>query len=101
MAITLRSVKGSGLTNDEIDTNFTTLDVKDLSGGVAGLTGFALNVWNAAKTFKSLLSFAGTANRSHALQDRDGTVALLDDITGGTRSVAATTLSASGARTTA
>ena len=54
---------------------------KDASNGYAGLTGFALNVWHAAKTFKSMLSFSGTANRSHALPDKDGTVAMTSDIT--------------------
>jgi hypothetical protein len=49
--------------------------VRDGSGGVAGLTGFAINLWNAAKTFKSSLTFSGTANRVHTLQDRNGTLA--------------------------
>lgn len=54
---------------------------KDANGGVAGLTGFAINVWNSVKTFKSFLSFSGTANRAHALPDKDGTLALLSDLT--------------------
>lgn len=70
--------------------------VRDGSDGVAGLTGFALNVWNAAKTFKSLLSFAGTANRSHVLPDKDGTVALTSDITGGTQAGSFASLSSTG-----
>lgn len=52
---------------------------KDTSGGYVGLTGFAINLWNAAKTFRSLLSFAGTANRAHVFPDKDGTVALTND----------------------
>jgi len=48
---------------------------KDASGGYAGLTGFAINLWNAAKTFKSSLTFSGAANRVHTFQDRDGTLA--------------------------
>jgi len=48
---------------------------KDASGGYAGLTGFAINLWNAAKTFKSSLTFSGAANRVHTFQDRDGTIA--------------------------
>jgi len=49
--------------------------VRDGSGGVAGLTGLTINLWNAAKTFKSSLTFSGAANRVHTLQDRDGTIA--------------------------
>lgn len=55
--------------------------LKDVSGGVAGLTGFAINIWNSVKSFKSLLSFSGTANRAHALPDKDGMLALLSDLT--------------------
>lgn len=56
--------------------------VRDGSGGVAGLTGFAVNIWNSAKSFKSLLSFAGlTADRAHALPDKSGMLALLSDLT--------------------
>jgi len=55
---------------------------KDASGGYAGLTGFAINLWNAAKTFKSSLTFNGTANRVHTFPDKDITVAGLVDITG-------------------
>lgn len=77
--------------------------VRDGSGGVAGLTGFAVNIWNAAKTSKSLLSFAGSANRAHVLPDKSGTVAMMSDFAapgpiGSTTpsSVSATTLSATG-----
>jgi hypothetical protein len=56
--------------------------VRDGSGGVAGLTGYAINIWNSVKSFKSLLSFADlTEDRSHVLPNKSGTVALLDDVT--------------------
>ncbi|MES2948680.1 MAG: hypothetical protein V4858_09070 [Pseudomonadota bacterium] len=34
-----------------------------------------LRLWNATKTFYSTFQFTGTANRTHTLQDRDGTLA--------------------------
>lgn len=71
--------------------------VRDGSGGVAGLTGFAINLWNAAKTFKSALTFSGTANRVHTLQDRNGIIA---DDTDLALKVTATVLAASGGAAT-
>jgi hypothetical protein len=53
---------------------------KDATGGYAGLTGFAINVKNAAGTVVSKLSSAATIARSIVLPDKDGTVALMSDI---------------------
>lgn len=72
---------------------------KDASGGYAGLTLFKLNLRNAANTFTSFLTNAATAARTWTMQDRDGTVALTNDITGGTLAGSFTTLTASGAAT--
>ena len=55
---------------------------KDASGGYAGLIGQAINLWNSGKTFHSTFSFEGTAHRTHALQNKSGTLALTSDITG-------------------
>lgn len=56
---------------------------KDATGGFAGLTGWALNLKNAAGTIMSFISSAATATRTWVMPDKSGTVALLDDITGG------------------
>lgn len=78
-----------------------TLVNKDASGGYAGLTLFKLNLRNAANTFTSFLTNAATAARTWIMPDKDGTVAMVSDITGGTQAVSGTTLSATGALTTA
>jgi hypothetical protein len=48
---------------------------KDASGGVAGLTGLAINFMNALGTIKSFFTNANTAARTYTFQDRDGTIA--------------------------
>lgn len=53
---------------------------KDASGGYAGLTGFAVNLWNSAGTFKSSLTNTNTAARTYTLPDKDLTVAATADI---------------------
>jgi Collagen triple helix repeat (20 copies) len=55
---------------------------KDASGGYPGLTLFKLNLRNAANTFTSWFTTAATAARTWTLPDKDGTVAMLSDITG-------------------
>lgn len=57
---------------------------KDASGGYAGLTLFKLNMRNVANTFTSWFTNANTASRTYTLPDKDGTVAMTSDITGGT-----------------
>lgn len=69
---------------------------KDASGGYAGLTLFKLNLRNAADTFTSFLTNAATAARTWTMQNRDGTVALTDDITGGLLGGSFTTLASTG-----
>ena len=53
---------------------------KDASNGYAGLTLFKLNLKNAANTFTNFFTNATTASRTWTMQDRDYTVAGLDDI---------------------
>lgn len=55
---------------------------KDTSGGYAGLSGFMLKLRNDADTFTSFLKSTVTAARIWTMQDKDGTVAMLSDITG-------------------
>lgn len=61
--------------NDKLDA-----DQKEASGGVPGLTGYALNVWNAGKTFMANIVSVGTANWTHTLPNRSGTLADNTDI---------------------
>ena len=56
------------------------LSAKDASGGVAGLTGFKLNLKNAANTFTNFLTNATTAARTWTFPDKDGIVALIGDV---------------------
>ncbi len=69
---------------------------KDVSDGYAGLTAYKINMKNVAGTFTSYLTNTNTASRIYAWQDKDGTVALTNDITGGTSAGSFTTLAASG-----
>jgi hypothetical protein len=54
--------------------------VRDGSGGIAGLTLFKLNLRNAANTFTGFLTNASTAVRTWTLPDKDGTVAMTNDV---------------------
>ncbi len=64
---------------------------KDATGGYAGLTGFAIKLKNAAGTVTSLFSSAATTARSWVFPDKDGTVAMLSDISVAAETHAATT----------
>ena len=55
---------------------------KDATGGYPGLTLFKLNLRNAANTITSWFTNAATVARTWTLPDKDGTVAMLSDITG-------------------
>lgn len=55
---------------------------KNAANGYAGLVGQAIRVLTTAKDYFSSLRFIGTANRVHTLPDKDGTIAMLSDITG-------------------
>lgn len=55
---------------------------KDASSGYPGLTLFKLNLRNAANTVTSWFTTAATAARTWTMPDKDGTVAMLSDITG-------------------
>jgi hypothetical protein len=54
---------------------------KDASGGYAGLTLFKLNLRNAANTITSWFTTAATVARTWTMPDKDGTVAMVSDIT--------------------
>jgi hypothetical protein len=72
------SVTGNAgtVTNGVYTTN------KDASGGYAGLTLFNINFKNVANTFTSFFTNTNTASRTYTFPDKDGTVAMLSDITG-------------------
>lgn len=55
---------------------------KDASAGYVGLTLFKHNCRNAANTITSFLTNAATVARTWTFPDKDGTVAMLSDITG-------------------
>lgn len=55
---------------------------KDVSGGYVGKTLEKINFWNTARTFISFFVNAATAARTYTFPDKDGTVAMLVDITG-------------------
>lgn len=67
---------------DELDTEKQAAAAKDASGGFPGLTLFKLNLKNAANTFTNFITNATTAARTWIMPDKDGTVAMLSDITG-------------------
>jgi hypothetical protein len=56
---------------------------KDETGGVAGLTGFKINLKNALGTIISFLTNSNTAERTYTFPDKSGTVAMLDDLSEG------------------
>ena len=56
--------------------------VSDTSGGIPGLTLFKLNLKNALGTFTNFFTSATTASRTWVMPDKDGTVAMVSDITG-------------------
>lgn len=58
----------------------TTGAPKDLTDGVAGLTGFKLNLKNVAGTVLSWFTTTATAARTWTMPDKDGTVAMTSDI---------------------
>jgi len=84
------SVMGSGDIATEVTSN------KDASGGYPGLTLFKLNLRNAANTITSWFTTAATVARTWTMPDKDGTVAMTSDITGGTSAGSFTTLNTSG-----
>jgi hypothetical protein len=88
--IVTRASKGSPLTNTELDANFSNLNAdkqeistKDASGGYAGLTLFKLNLKNTTNTVTSWFTTAAATARTWTMPDKDGTVAMLSDISGG------------------
>jgi hypothetical protein len=67
---------------------------KDATGGYVGLTAFKLNMKNVAGTITSWLTNTNTAARTYTFPDKDGTVAMTSDITGGVSTNAANTFTA-------
>ncbi|MDF3073462.1 MAG: hypothetical protein K0S54_1129 [Alphaproteobacteria bacterium] len=64
----------------DLGTSKQNASAKDASGGFAGLTGFAINLKNAAGTIVSQLVSAATAARTYTFPDKDGTVAMMSDL---------------------
>lgn len=56
------------------------VNTKDATGGFPGMTGFAINLKNAAGTIVSKLASAATVARTWTFPDKDGTVAMLSDM---------------------
>lgn len=67
----------SGLATKEVLSN------KDVSNGYAGLDLFKLKMRNVANTITSYLTNSNTASRTYTWPDKSGTIALLDDLAGG------------------
>lgn len=62
---------------------------KDATGGLVGMTLFAINFKNAANTFTSFLTNTNTAARTYLFKDRNGTIADDTDVTTLTAAAAA------------
>jgi hypothetical protein len=62
-----------------VDGVYVPIASKDAQDGVPALTGFKLNVKNAAGTITSWFSSAATAVRTWTMPDKSGTVALVSD----------------------
>jgi hypothetical protein len=56
--------------------------VRNGSGGVAGLTLFKIDLRNVLNTITSFFTNSNTVSRTYTLPDKDGTVAMVSDITG-------------------
>lgn len=65
---------------NELDTEKEALSNKDASSGYIGKTLEKLNIWNAGRTALSFLVSLATSERTQNLPDKDGTFAMLDDI---------------------
>ncbi len=62
-----------------VDGVYVPLASKDAQDGVPALTGFKLNLKNAAGAITSWFSSVATAARTWAMPDKSGTVALVED----------------------
>lgn len=60
---------------NELDVEKEAVANKDASGGYVGLEGYKINLWNAAKTFKTMLSSLASATRDAVFPDASGNVA--------------------------
>ena len=69
----------SMLTPPIVDGVFVPLASKDAQDGVPALSGFRLNLKNAAGTITSWISSAATATRTWTMPDKSGTVAMVSD----------------------
>ena len=69
---------------------------KDASGGIPGLTLLKLNLRNALNTVTSWFTTAATAARTWTMPDKDGTVAMTSDITGGSVAASFSSVQSSG-----
>lgn len=62
-----------------VDGVYVPLSSKDAQDGVPALTGFKLNLKNAAGTITSWFASAATAARTWTMPDKSGTVAMVSD----------------------
>ena len=74
------------------DTLYEKVANKDATGGYVGLTLFKINFKNVANTFTSFFTNANTAARTYTFQDKDGTIADLNDVTNATNTTSVGTL---------
>lgn len=70
------------------------LNNKNASGGYAGLTLFKLNLKNALGTITNFFTNATTIARTWTMPDKDGTVAMLSDLTAANTTVTQRTVGA-------
>ena len=74
------------------DTLYEKMANKDATGGYVGLTLFKINFKNVANTFTSFFTNTNTAARTYTFQDKDGTIADLNDVTAATNTTSVGTL---------
>lgn len=67
---------------DHAAAGYELQDNKDSVNGYVGMAGWSVKLRNAADTFTNLLDNETTEARAWTMPDKDGTVAMLDDITG-------------------
>ncbi len=79
ITVSVPNLSGSN-TGDQDLSGKQDVSAKDASGGYAGLTLFKINFRNVANTFTSFFTNSNTAARTYTYQDKDYTVAGIDDI---------------------
>src|SRR5574343_457757 len=65
---------------ENVSHNFETQANKDVANGYVGLTALKINFKNVLNTFTSYFTNSNTASRTYTFQNKDQTIAGLDDI---------------------